>query len=642
MPTFRLAILIMSLALGIASVRAQAALPRIEPADCAFNATGYRGYTEATEGIDCGYLIVPEDRGQPEGTRLRLHYAVVRASGGTAAQPDPVVYLNGGPGGDSLSQMPDIYYALGAYLGENRDFVFFDQRGTGYSRPSLVCSEFDAMQYDLLDEDLRTPEARDLLTGALQACANRIASRGVNVAAYNSAENAADLDDLRRLLGYDQWNLYGISYGTRLALTAMRDQPDGIRSVVLDSVLPPQVSYYSDQPANLERALTAFFLACTRSAACNARYPRLGTVFYDTVAQLNASRGQARIIHPTTYAEYTVLVDGNLLIGLAFSSLYQPELTRLLPKLIDDVRAGNYRLLAATLEMVLAQQEGFSMGMHMAVMCNEEMPFIAPDGLRRSLASIPSLESFFHATPNLGTMALQVCGSWSSYMPPPLENAPVVSDIPALVVAGEFDPITPPHWARLAAATLPNSYTYTFQGMGHGASVGADCPMRITAAFINDPATGPDTSCMAQMAAPDFLIDDRSITLIPFTDAAAGVRSVRPQEWVEWMPGLYSRSEADENALRFLRLEDVPADYLIRYLAAEFDIYDRPRTLEQRAANGLSWAVYEFRRGDQYFHSAVAETARTTYWVLLTSTFYEKDALYTDVLIPAIDSFQPV
>ncbi|MCC6617073.1 MAG: alpha/beta fold hydrolase [Anaerolineae bacterium] len=638
----RVILWLLALVVGTGVVAAQGAqLPRLETGSCEFDPGYGRSYGltyNDESGITCGYLIAPEDRDQPDGNRVRLHYAIYHALA-DEHKPDPVVFLDGGPGSDTLMQMPWAYYAIGAPLNADRDVIFFDQRGTGYSRPALDCPEYDAMRYDLLGEEISSEESRALIVDTLRSCHDRLESRGVNVANYNSAENAADLDDLRELLGYDQWNLYGISYGTRLALTAMRDQPDGIRSVIIDSVLPLEASLYDDEPANLERALNTLFLGCTLDEECNAHYPRLGTVFYDTVARLNAEPGIVRITHPTTRAEYSVLVDGNQLIGLAFGALYSREWFQLLPEIIYDVRDGNYRLLGSTLQSILEDQEGFSMGMHFAVQCNEETPFVAPENVAASLEASPILGGYFANEPNTGNMIVSVCHSWTTVMPASEENAPVVSDIPTLVISGEYDPITPPSWGKMVADSLPNSFYYEIPGAGHGASVGDPCPESLLNAFLNDPTSEPDSSCIADMPTPDFLIVEDALDLEPFHEDDLGISSLRPASWLDVGGGKFVRNAVDATLIAFFHFTDMSSDDFLRYLAAEFDVYDHPTPREQRTTSSFTWQIFEFRRGDDYVHAALAENGRESYWVMMVSTEFERDLLYEGVLIPAVDAF---
>jgi len=186
------------------------------------------GFVEG-EDIECGYLLVPENRAKPGNTpTIELAFAIVYAPT-EDVQPDPIIYLAGGPGGNAVADV-ESWLEI-PYLGD-RDLILLDQRGTGYSLPSLNCPEVEAGE-----EEVEAGE-----DNGTEACRDRLIDEGVDLQAYNSAENAADVADLRVALEYDEWNLYGISYGTRLALTVMRDHPEGVRSVIIDSVYPPEVS----------------------------------------------------------------------------------------------------------------------------------------------------------------------------------------------------------------------------------------------------------------------------------------------------------------------------------------------------------------------------------------------------------------
>ena len=210
----------------------------------------------------CGDLIVPEDRTRPNGTRIRIHYAVTRGAGARSAEPCAVVYLDGGPGGSPLSDG----FLLEPFIAR-RDVVVFDQRGTGFSEPSLDCPEIDKL-------DPGAPSSQR--SGAIRDCHVRLVAEGVDLAFYTTAEDAADVEDLRVTLRYPAWNLYGISYGTRLALAVMRDHPAGVRTAVLDSVYPPDVDAYGrpgrECPAVLPAAVPD---GCVPEPACAPRFPGL-------------------------------------------------------------------------------------------------------------------------------------------------------------------------------------------------------------------------------------------------------------------------------------------------------------------------------------------------------------------------------
>ena len=312
--------------------------------------------------VECGYLIVPEDRGQSGGPTIRLHVGVFRSQSGDEA-PDPIVYLAGGPGENALELVPLTFNQRFAPFLADRDFIMFDQRGTGLSQPALDCPEHVETALDTLDQDLSVEEQLTLETEAILACRDRLVSEGVNLAAYNSAENAADLSDLRQALGYDEWNLYGISYGTRLALTTMRDFPEGIRSVILDSSYPLQVNLYTALTANARRAFNVLFDGCAAEPTCNAAYPELEATFFELVEQLSDTPVTRSITNPRTGESFDKLISGTRLIGFLFQSLYPTQIIPVLPKIIFDARNGDFDTLAFIEGLHLASLEFISTAM---------------------------------------------------------------------------------------------------------------------------------------------------------------------------------------------------------------------------------------------------------------------------------------
>jgi len=476
--------------------------------------------------VNCGYLTVPEDRGQPERRLIRLHVGVFRTAAADKA-PDPILYLGGGPGENSTESSSYFYDDYIAPFLKNRDFIVLDQRGTGYSRPHLDCPEMDEMYKDTLDEDLTLEESRARGTEAVTRCHDRlVGSEGVNLASYRSAESAADINDLRVALGYEQWNIYGVSYGTRLALTVMRDFPQGVRSVVLDSSYPLQANLYTGIQPNARRALDVFFNGCAADPGCNATYPYLRDVFFQTIDQLNASPVTESILNSLSgYIYESVVVDGDALLGFIFQALYSTDYIPLLPRVIYEVASGDTQLMGQIMGGFLAQlEELFSPGMHIAVQCSDEVAFTNVDEVAAAIGPYPELRGLTEGDAFSGLGVFPVCQSWGSAPPDPRENAPVTSDVPTLVLAGEFDPITPPEWGQQVADTLSKRFFYIFPGVGHGAATAHECPTGIMHAFVNDPAVQPDASCVGGMGGPDWSAEQTSF-LPPTGSKATGLRS---------------------------------------------------------------------------------------------------------------------
>lgn len=208
---------------------------------------------------------------------IELHFAILRCSFQDIA-PDPIVALHGGPGGNALDSMDHWLYIFQSTLAF-RDVIVLDQHGTGFSQPSLNCPELEEPLYAHYAQDISMVEQDQRFIQALKTCRDRLVQEGVDLDAYTSTDNAADVDDLRRALGYSEWNIYGISYGSLLALTVMRDFPEGLRSVILDAVHPPQVDLYASWVVNMERALNLLFERCAADVECSQVYPDLEQVF---------------------------------------------------------------------------------------------------------------------------------------------------------------------------------------------------------------------------------------------------------------------------------------------------------------------------------------------------------------------------
>lgn len=465
--------------------------PVFNPAECAFPVpAGYRHY--------CGYLVVPENRATPNSPLIELHVAVF-LSIAEGPDPDPVVHLAGGPGSSSLDVVGYLFnQGLDTVL-ERRDFIFFDQRGTGYSRPRLDCPERNALTSTLLSGTLSDDQESQAIVDAFHQCRDRLTSQGIDLSAYTSAVSAADIDDLRLALGYEQLNLYGDSYGTRLALTVMRDFPEAVRSAVLDSTYPLEVNLYTTLAPNAERAFNVLFDDCAADPACNATYPNLRTIFYNLVAQLNAS--PVTVSLSVRGGNYPVLLTGDLLIDVLFVGLYNPAVTASMPKMIYQIQRGEYSILRNRLSLYFDPSSALGMGT--SVQCAEEVPFnsgedafIAAQGVR------PDIASFF---PKNAQPIFTVCQDWTGIAPDPRENQPVTSDVPTLILAGEFDPITPPAWGRMTAGHLANSYYYEFPGNGHWVTRSSRCALLIMLAFLDNPLVPPDASCLGSQGGLQFV-----------------------------------------------------------------------------------------------------------------------------------------
>lgn len=438
---------------------------------------------------ECGYLVVPENRARPDRSLIRLHVAIFHNRAGRSVA-DAVVHLAGGPGSSSLAGASYMFArGLDAIL-DREDLILFDQRGTGYSQPRLDCPEREALTPFLLEQGSLAVGIEPAVIEAFRHCHDRLVAQGIDLSAYHSAASAADLNDLRRALGYEKLDLYGVSYGTRLALTVMRDYPEAVRSAVLDSAYPLEVNLYTALAANAERAFNIFFNRCAENPGCRTGHPDLRAVFYDLVDELNAAPVQVRL--RVDGFERSVQLDGGLLIDVLFTGLYNPVVTDSMPEMIFDIRRQDYAILRERLAVYF--DTGSARGMQMAVQCAEEIPFSTVDDISLAARGVqPQIAAYFSASVE---PLFAACQQWLAAPPGPLENLPVTSILPALILAGEQDPITPPEWGRRVAQKLSTAYFREFPGNGHWVTRSSDCALQMALAFWENPAVEPQPVCL--------------------------------------------------------------------------------------------------------------------------------------------------
>lgn len=445
-----------------------------EPAPCPFELPS--GQVEGVS-VECGYLVVPEDRAGGGGP-LRLAVATFRNPNSTGA-PDPVVYLAGGPGASALELVRYSFRpAYAPLFSTGRDVILFDQRGIGVSQPALDCPRETATTAEWL------------------ACAEGLRA-AADLSDYHTAASAADVEDLRLALGYGPINLWGGSYGTRLALDVMRDHPEGLRSVVLDAVYPPDVDLLLDTPGNVDRAFGHLFASCAADAACDAAWPDLAGTLQAAVTRLDAAPATIRTRNPLTAEEIDLQLAGGDLVAVLFQFLYATPVLPELPRMIHDAAQARFDVIERYLGSFIAQADVTSRGMQFSVLCHDEVAFSSRAQHEAMLGAFPLLAPLFRQGA-LGTQAYDVCAGWGAGRAGDVENAPVTSGVPTLLLAGEFDPITPPAWAHHAAASLTSGRVVQLPAIGHGAGT-ETCGRDLLRAFIEDPAAPLDTTCVSTL-----------------------------------------------------------------------------------------------------------------------------------------------
>jgi pimeloyl-ACP methyl ester carboxylesterase len=460
------------LACTLAACSDRNASRRIELSECRL--------PKLASAAQCGMIDVPEDRTNPSGRRIPIAFAVLPANT-LSPKPDPLFMLAGGPG-----QSADAVAPLAGMLGgvrRDRDIVLVDPRGTGKSAP-LQCAALAPR--DLFDELTDT----DVASAAGRCLVELKARANVDVAQYTTPAFVADLDAVRDALGYQRINLWGGSYGTRVAQEYMRRYPQRVRSAVFDGVAPPDLRISLDVWPAREAALAQVFAACAEDAACKRAYPDLNATLAAIRKELSIGP-YISVIDPRTGAPRGVTMSFDIVVGALHALVYSPDFASVIPPLIARAEAGDFAPLAAA-ALLVTDSAGQSMNMtlHYAVICAED----APESTRPIRQMLTALRA--------GTRQrnLAACDGWPRPLLPTNFNAPLTSDTPVLILSGGLDPVTPPANGKRVAETLPNSRHVIAAGYGHIVSPHA-CAPRLIERFIDEAGFGTlPQSCLDYFA----------------------------------------------------------------------------------------------------------------------------------------------
>ena len=429
----------------------------------------------------CAIVSVPEDHSNfKNGKTINIHLAVL-PSLARHPESDPVYFFAGGPG----QAASDIAFLAAAFgdVRKHRDIILVDQRGTGKSK-TLSCeagvwdARLDPLAQALTatDADMDRDRARCLVT-----------LKG-NAATHRTDDYIDDLELVRKALGHQKINVWGGSYGSRVALRYMKRFPDRIRAAVLDGVAPTTLHLPDDALLSSEAELRTLLAACNASAACSKAYPDSLASFDQLTRTLKAKPAPVRMNHPGSGKLIDATVSDRTVVSLLWPLLYQPEAQRLIPSLIAQAATGNFAPLAATATASAITSEELAMALRMAVMCAEDM-------LGRTATANPRFEA-------LSSVFYAACKDFPHGKVAAEFFEPTVSAIPTLLFSGSHDPVTPPSQAALAAKTLSQHKQVLAAGMGHIVSTHA-CVRRIIGKFIDaGTITAANDPCEAELTLP--------------------------------------------------------------------------------------------------------------------------------------------
>ena len=460
---------------------------------------------------DCGYVTVPEQRALPKGRTIQLAVVRIRSTSKRPAA-DPLFVEQGGPGDSTIGvivnwavpSLPELQAVL-----SRRDLVFVEERGTRYSRPFLSCPEYDARNIAVARGEMAYTDPSWFKT-----CQARFKAQGINLDAFNTRENAADVYAVAETLGYRAFNFYGVSYGTLLGqyVIAQADKHKArLRSVIIDGVVRPDIDFNLAAGHTLSFALRNLFHACAQDQACGQAHPNLEQTFLATIDRLNQTPVRLTLTSPLSKQAVETQLDGHAFATALLSRLVRPYSGNTargtsLPKDIQAASQGSFAWVADSLSADLESSDGSAKGMYHSVLCARARSVQATPGAVLPPAYAPLIPWGIRE----GDAVTKVCEVLQAELKPPfvLENR----HIPTLVLNGAYDPVTPQPYGEAVARRLKTAHVYTFPGVGHGSFFppagmpATDCVIRMATDFLANPRQAPDSSGLTQIR-PLFLVE---------------------------------------------------------------------------------------------------------------------------------------
>ncbi len=441
-----------------AQVHQVAYVPRIEPCDCIYKA-------DSSHKTHCGYLIVPENRQKPEGKQIKLPFIIVE-SNNPNKHPDPVLYTGGGPGVSSLHPVTSI--ARRSLL-LDRDYIAFEQRGTHFAQPCLECENTGIGIQQAYLEHKQVDQA---VLAAVKKCRATLIEQGIDLAAYNTDESAADIEDLRKALNIDSINLMGISYSGGLLMTVLQRYPQHIRSLILDSPLPEFINIDEEELSNFNEVLNALL---------DSAESGLSTSFKVYFSKLGEG----------TFTIPYVLKDGKVvslrygrpeMLNIIHSKMEDYDGIRQLPQIIRDMINGKQEPYIHAYFDGLFSGNGSISGMRLSVYCSDKMAYADPALIQHQYELMPWMEGF-HVNDVYGSL----CKCWA--VPPidPGTKRPFYSNIPVLLGAGGLDDACRPRYNDSIHQYFPNSQRILFQKRLHGPLLNSRNGDELIGKFLDTP-----------------------------------------------------------------------------------------------------------------------------------------------------------
>ncbi len=478
----------------------------------------FKGQIEYEPGeIECYLLQVPENREKPDSRFIELHVVKLNSTwDGEEAEKDdnesgyelapgkrddPIIYLTGGPG--AL-----VTYYIKRFkdhgIRKHRDMYILEQRGIGYS------DDFCPFYFIRKPEVGNVATFEEHLAASLSAavdCATSAAAHGVDLSGYNTFEDARDVKALRIALGFEKWNVWGISYGSILGQAYVKTDPEGIRAVVLDAIVPLDIRNNTWAWRSVQwydRDLKKLDEICQAQPGCARRYPDLGQRIREATLSVKDNPIVVDVKDTESYPSGKAYFFTDVVAFLPFVFMYEQKEYPGLPGLIyawaDAVERRDEDLFKALAGAEGSFDEG-SQGMFNAIICNDA------DAEVQAIAGKADLDEFPVLAGAIGTVEsyerqAEMCLEHGMIPRDEADYAPVDTDLPALLIEGNMDPITPPPLAKAILPGFTRGTYVEFPYAGHGPSRSVKCAGDMLNAFYDDPTADPNLSCVEEMKKP--------------------------------------------------------------------------------------------------------------------------------------------
>ncbi|MBF4573699.1 alpha/beta fold hydrolase [Herbiconiux sp. VKM Ac-1786] len=433
----------------------------------------------------CGALSVPETRGDPASRAIDLPYVVIPAET-QPATGTPVVTMAGGPGQSSTS----IAQALAAdpRIGGTRDIIALAQRGSLESSAPLDCPAASAAYVDTFTDDSSPAAEMTTVAVELKECLAAFAEQGGNVAAYTRTETAADLVELRTVLAYPSWTLFGDSWSTKVMQTVAMTDSAGVDAVVLNAFSPIDRDIKGDAYAALENALR------TLSDRSGGEYADLNTDLADTAALFSDEPVNGLLTNPFTNRQRYYSLTGSDAVTIVQQALYDPETAAAVPYLLQRLADGETDALNPIVDPVLENLSRTSLAQYWIEACRDEQPFWSADPLE-PVAEGSEEEPTPKPVLTYLTAADQLCGPLGLSASAGETRTIVPQQQPALIFGSDTDPLIPLAVVQSGTGSFPNSQVVTLQGAGRAGVLADPCGMDQLAAWLAQTGVPVETTC---------------------------------------------------------------------------------------------------------------------------------------------------